>query len=265
MSIKSKLEGIRAIWRFDNKWELLLSRTLFRSRHLTVYRFGGMEILVDHGGDDPSSVRHVLASSMYQQFLGHIKVPGPLNVLDLGAGVGGFSLLLHAKGFRLNRLTCVEINPNTFSRMRFNIERNLECAFTGVQAAVCGNRRPLEIVLGRGGSGDSIYKPASAGGRPYHVQGITFDDVYRSSFGGEVVDVCKMDIEGAEYEVFAGSSHDCITRCRYLIIEIHQGEGRRPQDVMAELQRCGFERLPRDARLAPDVYFFGNTGTEAGR
>ena len=64
MSLRNKLEGVRAIWRFDNKWELLLSRTLFRSHPLTVYRYAGMEILVDHGADDPSGLRNVLVSPM---------------------------------------------------------------------------------------------------------------------------------------------------------------------------------------------------------
>jgi FkbM family methyltransferase len=264
MSLTNKLEGVRAIWRFDNKWELLLSRTLFRSHPLTVYRYAGMEILVDHGADDPSGLRNVLVSPMYRQFLGGIEAGGPLNVMDLGASAGGFPLLLQASGLRLKRLACVELNPNTFVRMRFNVERNLRCAFVAVPAAVCGDGRELEVVLGPGSTGDSIDGSPGEGGRPYRVPGITFDDAYRRAFDGETVDVCKIDIEGAEYEVFDAPGHGCISRCRHLIIEIHRREGRRPEEVLAELRRCGFALRPRDAKVAPDVYFLGNTDTTPG-
>lgn len=260
MSIKSKVEGIKAIWRFDNRWELLLSRTVFRNDNLNIYRFKGMEILVDHGAGDPNGARHVLVSSMYQHLLGRMKLEGALNVLDLGANGGGFPLMLHANNFRLKRLVCVEFNPNTFSRLRFNIERNLDCAFVGLNAAVCGERRPIEMRLGGGSTGDSIYQqPQTEDARLHRIDGLTFDDIYNSSFTNEVIDICKMDVEGAEYEVFASPQHECVSRCRYLIIEIHRIDDKRPEDVIEELKRRGFTELPRDSQDDPDVYLFGNT------
>jgi FkbM family methyltransferase len=260
MSIKSKVEGIRAIWHFDNRWELLLSRTVFRNDNLNVYRIKGMEILVDHGAGDPNGARYVLVSQMYQHLLGRMKLQGAINVLDLGANGGGFPLMLRANNIRLGRLVCVEFNPNTFSRMRFNVERNLDCEFVGLNAAICGERRPLEIRLGSGDTGDSIYRQPSTGeARAYTIDGLTFDDIYNASFNGEVIDICKMDVEGAEYEVFATANHDCVSRVRYLIIEIHRIDGQSPADVVAELERLGFVEQPRDARSDPDVYLFVNT------
>ncbi|MGB7924616.1 MAG: FkbM family methyltransferase [Pyrinomonadaceae bacterium] len=264
MSIKSKVEGIRAIWRFDNRWELLLSRTVFRNDNLNIYRIKGMEILVDHGAGDPNGARHVLVSQMYQHLLGHMKLQGAINVLDLGANGGGFPLMLHANDIRLNKLACVEFNPNTFSRMRFNVERNLDCAFVGLNAALCGERRPIEMRLGGGSTGDSIYQqPQTTAARSYNIDGLTFDDIYNASFDGEVIDICKMDVEGAEYEVFAAAHHECVARVRYLIIEIHKVDGQSPAAVIAELARRGFKELPRDAQSDPDVYLFVNTGLDS--
>ncbi|HEX8650326.1 MAG TPA: FkbM family methyltransferase [Pyrinomonadaceae bacterium] len=262
MSIKSKVEGMKAIWRFDNRWELLLSRTLFRNDNLNIYRIKGMEILVDHGAGDPNGARHVLVSSMYQRFLSRMELNGSLNVLDLGANGGGFPLMLHVNKLRLGKLACVEFNPNTFSRLRFNIERNLKCEFTGINAAICGERRELQVQLGSGSTGDSIYQPSpeqSAAGSVYRIDGLTFDDIYNSTFQDEVVDICKMDVEGAEYEVFASAHHECIKRCRYLIVEIHNVEDRRPEEVVSELKRQGFEEIAVDSKTDPDVHLFGNT------
>jgi FkbM family methyltransferase len=260
MTIKSKVEGIRAIWRFDNRWELLLSRTVFRNDNLNIYRIKGMEILVDHGAGDPNGARHVLVSPMYQQFLSRMDLKGSLNVLDLGANGGGFPLLLHANRIGLNKLACVELNPNTFLRMRFNIERNLKCEFTGLNAAICGERRPIEIQLGSGSTGDSIYRQQQSTGEPrYRIDGLTFDDIYSMAFKDEAVDICKMDVEGAEYEVFATAHHEAIERCRYLLIEIHNVEGRRPEEVKDALKRHGFAEILSDSRTDPDVYLFSNT------
>jgi FkbM family methyltransferase len=260
MSIKSKVEGIRAIWRFDNRWELLLSRTVFRNDNLNIYRIKGMEILVDHGAGDPNGARHVLVSEMYQHLLGRMKLRDAINVLDLGANGGGFPLMLRANNLRLKKLACVEFNPNTFSRLRFNVERNLDCEFVGLNAAICGERRPIEMRLGSGSTGDSIYQqPQTEGTRSYKIDGLTFDDIYKASFDGEVVDICKMDVEGAEYEVFAAANHERVSRCRYLIIEIHKADDRQPEEVIAELKRQGFVELPRDSISDPDVYLFGNT------
>ena len=260
--MKSKVEGLRAIWRFDNRWEILLSRTVFRNDNLNVYRLKGLEILVDHGAGDPNGARHVLVSPMYQRLLDRMEFSGKINVLDLGANGGGFPLLLRANQIRLNKLACVEFNPNTFSRMRFNIERNLDCDFKGINAAICGERRLIEVQLGSGSTGDSIYQqpsPSSAGTRTYRIDGLTFDDIYRASFADEVVDICKMDVEGAEYEVFATANHECISRCRYLIIEIHRLDGHSPADVITELQRHGFTELSAGSQSDPDVYLFSNT------
>lgn len=261
MSIKSKVEGMRAIWHFDNRWELLLSRTLFRNDNLKIYRIKGVEILVDHDAGDPNGARHVLTSSMYRQFLSRMELNGSLNVLDLGANGGGFPLMLHVNQLRLRKLACVEFNPNTFSRLRFNIERNLGCEFACLNVALCGTRRELEVELGSGSTGDSIYRqPEQRNGDKsvYRVEGLTFDDIYDKTFGGEVVDICKMDVEGAEYEVFAGAHHERIERCRYLLIEIHRIEGRRPEEVVSELERRGFVEIPVESNRDADVHLFGN-------
>lgn len=54
MSISNKLHGLKSLWKFDNRYQLLISRLLFRSNSLNIYRLDGMEILVDHATGDES-------------------------------------------------------------------------------------------------------------------------------------------------------------------------------------------------------------------
>jgi len=190
-----------------------------------------------------------------------MKLTSPLKVFDVGANNGGFPLLLKTLGYELEKTVCVEMNPNTFSRLRFNMESNLGDGCVLYNAAVCGVARELELNLGTGGTGDTIYQEGQAPktSRAYKIRGMTFDDIYASAFGDDVVDVCKIDIEGAEYEVFASPTYSALAKCRYLIIEIHDGEGRKPEQVVGTLHASGFVELPVNEGAVEAVYGFKNT------
>jgi FkbM family methyltransferase len=260
MSLRNKLNGFREIWYFDNRWQLLLNRLFFRDERINIYRLKGMNILVDHFAGDANGAREVIVSPMYRQFIPQMKLDSPVNVLDIGANNGGFPLMLRANQISLKKVVSVELNPNTFMRMRFNLERNSGCDFTGINAAICGEAREFEVRLGEGSAGDSIYAQEEASnGELFHVKGMTFDDIYSSTFGEQIVDICKMDVEGAEYEVFSTPFHQKLTRCRYLIIEIHDGDGRNPGEVIERLEQLKFKEQLPPARSEPAVHFFVNT------
>lgn len=105
MSIRNKLHGLKSLWNFDNRYQLLLSRLLFRSNPLNIYRLDGMEILVDHSAGDESGTRLLLTSPMYQQFLPQLNFTKPINVLDLGGNGGGFGLMLKRNRVPIKKLS----------------------------------------------------------------------------------------------------------------------------------------------------------------
>ena len=261
MSLKNKLNGLKEIWYFDNRWQLLFSRLFFRHERINIYRLKGMNILVDHLAGDANGAREIIVSPMYRQFLPQMKLDSPVNVLDIGANNGGFPLMLRANDIELKKVVSVEFNPNTFGRMRFNLERNAGCEFIGINAAICGEAREIEVRLGEGSVGDSIYAAnvESSGAHLYHLNGMTFDEIYSSTFGEEKVDICKIDVEGAEYEIFNTPHHDRVTRCRYLIIEIHEEQGRNPNDVVRRLSELEFVEQPPVQMVEPAVHFFVNS------
>jgi len=261
MSIKSKLDGLRVIWKFDNRLQLLVARLFFPREPNTSYRLGNVQFLSDHSAGDANGARELLATPMYRRFVDQMRLTPPLRVFDVGANNGGFPLLLKSLGYELGKTVCVEMNPNTFVRLRFNVESNLRDGCEFYNAAVCGAARDFKLELGTGGTGDTIYQTGGPqkGGRAYTIRGMTFDDIYAGAFGDGLVDVCKIDIEGAEYEVFAAGHHASITRCRYVVIEIHEGEGRDPEQVVRTLQALGFVALSGNDRAREAVYGFRNT------
>ena len=263
MSLANKIRGFKEVWAFDNRLWLAVTKTFFRRENLQIYRYNGVEILVDHAGGDNNGAREVLTSPMYRRFLPQMKLDSPANVLDLGANNGGFPLLLHTSGIMLKKVVSVEFNPRTFVRLHFNLMRNLPGEVIPINAALCGDDRVIEAFLGSGGVSDSIYDGSAEGGEVTDtIRGVTFDHLVDTYFRDEVIDICKIDVEGAEFEVFLLPEHERITRCRYLIMEIHERDGRRADEILPVIQDLGFVRKEQDAGADPTVYFFVNSKFE---
>ncbi len=221
MKLGNILAGLRALWHFDNRWQLIMSRMLFPRDSLLVYRKDQIEFLVDHAAGDHNGTRLCLISDIYTRFLPLMDLGEKISVFDLGANGGGFPLLLHLQGKKFSRLVCVEMNPNTFRRLQFNITRNIRSDVRLEHAAVCGSHRQLTLRFGRGDISDSIYQEANDEKEEFAIAGRTFDDLFHAHFGDQTVDICKMDIEGAEYEVMFSNESSCLRFCRYLLVEIH--------------------------------------------
>lgn len=259
MSLKNKIQGLREIWHFDNRWHLTITRVFFPEEKSQFYRYKGLEFLVDHAAGDANGAREVLTSDMYRKYLAQIKNKSKITVLDLGANNGGFPLLLKAEGFDLENIVCVELNPQTFTRLRFNLERNFENNFIALNCAVSGDRREINVRLGGGGAGDNIYD--ENGVNSYKIQGLEFDEIYRSSVGEKITDICKIDVEGAEFEIFAGNKFGELLKCRFLIMEIHHEKERPREVVLRKLKEFGFSEI--DGETKDDekhhVHFFENS------
>ena len=260
MSVTSKLGGLREIFAFDNKWQLIVNLLLFRKTNLIVYRLGKLEFVVDVKGGDNNGVRHTIASRMYRELLPKSLKNSGISLLDVGANAGGFPLLLASLGISIEKLVCVEMNPTTYNRLQFNIAQNIDCNTTCINAAVCGQRRTLCLLLGRGGTGDNIYQehPAERNSAHRHsVRGILLDDACEEGLKGgcDRIDLCKIDVESAEYEIFSNSGHQCLRRCRWLVMEIHDRQNAMKTDaLLAEIKNCGFVQCG----CHDDVFLFEN-------
>lgn len=247
MSFVNKIKGLKEVWQFDNRWHLLVWRLFFPREKINVYQYKGLEILIDHAAGDANGAREVLATDMYRQYLGQMNFRGPARVLDLGANNGGFPLLLSSENIALEKLAAVEFNPQTFNRMRFNVERNLACEQVLLNVAVGGENRVIDASFGSKGTADNIYRAAD--GRPtVKIDCLTFDEIYRAAFAGETIDVCKMDVEGAEFEVFRGGNCENLRKCRYLLIEIHHEPGRERGPALEKLKELGFREIGGESK-----------------
>jgi len=179
---------------------------------------------------------------MYRQFVGFLPKGRPITVLDLGANGGGFGLMLLQEGFAIERVVAVEMNPATFQRLQFNLARNCHGHVQCINAAVSGIRREYRLPLGRGSTSDNIYSGSETNAvATATVQGIPIDKIISENLEGcATIDVCKIDIEGAEYEVLTEHCSLLARKIRCLIIELHDRPGHRRQDLLDALISAGF-------------------------
>lgn len=257
-SLSNALSGLRAISQFDRVLFTLSQRLLGRRLGWAIYTKGRLQFLVDHLAGDQSGTRDCIAGPMYRELFTEMQLPRQLRLLDLGANGGGFPLLCLDLGFELTSLACVEVNPFTHSRLVLNIRQNVGLQPKILNVAVGGQARGLVLSFPAGGTGFSIYGTAAGTANEQAlVEVLTLDEIMRRGFGGGAVDLCKMDVEGAEYEAFLDGESESLRRVHFLVIEIHAAEPSERAALASRLSDLGFD-LIRTSAFCTDVHLFVN-------
>jgi FkbM family methyltransferase len=237
MTNKQRMSGLRVILAFDNWPAVLFSRLFDRRTGFVAYRKNGFDILVDHRGGDENGTRTCIATDMYLKYLPFFVLNKPARVLDLGANGGGFPLMLKIAGIELVKVVSVEMNPMTFARLQLNLSTNLGTKAVAINAAVSGVTEETEIALKptRGDVSNSMYSGrAESSADQVCVRTTTLQKLYDQFFEKELLDICKVDIESAEYDMFASTPDELLLKIRHLVIEFHD-----PARTPAALERLG--------------------------
>jgi FkbM family methyltransferase len=177
---------------------------------------------------------------------------GPEVVVDLGAHVGA-SVLFFAMRFPKARIVAVEPDPVNFAKLRHNVGSMRQV--TLVNAAV--SERSGTITLYSAGRLDgwksSSTRPATRWQAPIDVPSMRLDDLLAGA-GITDVDLLKIDIEGAEYDVlksFAG-----LASVRTIVGEVHpdlmNGSAREFVDVLSGFRTDLPVVLSRDTNFRAD-------------
>lgn len=257
-----KCRGIADNLFFDNWLLLLIQRLFFRGSSLVVYKKKQLRFIVDFAGGDASGTRYCLTSDMYSRYYKHWNQSRPLTVLDLGANGGGFLLSLCDRGFTIQQAVCVEMNPQLYTRLTFNLAYN-HIAAVPVNAAVSARSGIVEIPDSHGGTGESIYQQRISTTKTVPVPLTTFDELVASHFGSSsdaALDIVKMDVEGAEYEILLSTTCSSIRRFKYLLMEIHNNptSSISINGLIEHIHRMGFSDFEDFPGCNQGVYLFRN-------
>lgn len=168
-------------------------------------------IYLREAGSDDLTFREIFLDDVYGDVVR--RIPSCETMIDLGANIGLASVYFMS---RYNcRVFAVEPNPSTFSVLEKNLSQRRGTAC--LQGAVWSHAASLEGNQSAGADHFSMFSTAeSAAGE---IQGYPLQEVIRRS-GFAQVDLLKIDIEGAERELFKGSL-DWLRSIRAIAIEFH--------------------------------------------
>ncbi len=188
-----------------------------RGRVETVRTRDGEHFAVRIGASDLSVLYELQRQREYDAALDEITCPLEVRcVVDMGANVG-LSMRFWLKSFPNARVVGIEPDAGNLAMCRENLSLCGGGAARAslIQAFVGGERRTAAVDRRRGAWG---YRMAEGGGGGESIPVVTVQDVLDRVDGD--VDLLKMDIEGAEAEVFARPA-PWLARVKTLVVEVH--------------------------------------------
>jgi FkbM family methyltransferase len=177
--------------------------------------------------------------------------PGDV-VLDVGANIGWYSLVLNRAAPPGVDILAFEPDPDNFALLQANLAANSARGVTPIRAAAgpTANRERL-YRYDHGNAGRHSLLPIH-GGESVDVDTVRLDDVWdQQGFGDRPLRLIKIDVEGYELAALSGAPR-LLARCQWLLGEFSPGFMRRggvdPAELVALLVASGL--VPN--RIGPD-------------
>ncbi len=161
--------------------------------------------------------------------------------VDCGANLGGFSLAV-LRRYPDARGVALEPSPVAARALRSNLAANdVHASVEVLDCALVGNPCQKKVHLFERAEDtctSSVVEPD--GSIPYRaidVCAVSLAEVLGGRDGD--VDLLKMDVEGAEYEIVLGTPVDALRCVRNVVFEYHPVSGRRPESLVGHFQEAG--------------------------
>jgi FkbM family methyltransferase len=179
---------------------------------------------------DATVVREIWEENVYH--LSAEDFCGSAIAVDIGANIGAFAL--RAADLGAKRVVAFEPETDNFRMLIANLEVNplAKAVVEPIHAAIWQSDGWLSMVGSGGGA-----KVSEAGDRVGEcVRCLTLDRAFEENNIAEC-EFLKMDIEGAEYPIFAAASTQTLNRCRRIALEFHPAPGEVFGRLIAALTR----------------------------
>jgi len=170
----------------------------------------------------------------------HFDIKNEDIVVDLGAHIGAFTVFAakktqSPKAYGIPHVYSYEPEPINFAILKNNVKLNdLEKETKIFRSAVAGKAGVLSLYTNESGVASAVNTSAQS----ISVEAVTLEDIFIKNKLSEV-DFLKVDVEGAEWDVFkAAAGCDCLTRIKKIAMECHSA--RDTLRLKALLEASGF-------------------------
>ena len=169
-------------------------------------------------------------------------------IIDCGANIG-LAMIYFKSVYPEARVKCFEPDPATFSVLKKNIESNNYVNVSAYQNAIAGQEGSLDFYIESNREASlsmSLYNESFENTNKEKKK-ITVDAVLLSGYIEEPVDLLKIDVEGAEYNVFDDlDKTGKLKLVKNIIIEGHvynDDMRKKIQDLLKTLEKNNFQFL----------------------
>ena len=147
-------------------------------------------------------------------------------IVDIGANIGLFTFYAHMK-FPKSKIISVEANPNNFKILEKNINNNkLNDVVKIFNYVVSLNEDQQPFYLSSNSGWSSIYnKRGAKDGNLIYLEPISLSKLFKKN-NLTIIDILKIDIEGAEYDILLNDKFFDNYHVKELIVEVD----RKPRD-----------------------------------
>jgi FkbM family methyltransferase len=195
-------------------------------------------------GSDILTFEEVIKRQVYRNILS--KLEQCQTVIDLGANIGLASLYF-AKHYPSCRLVAVEPNPDTYRMLTTNLGELVENGrCETIKAAVWGSEKALVSDGSQAPEHYSAFTTKEAGPEESAAEtmmGLPIQSIIKNS-GFTKIDLLKVDIEGAEVELFKGDV-EWLRSVNSIAIEFH-GDSRNECKFDEIMRHCQFQIYDQD-------------------
>lgn len=139
----------------------------------------------------------------------------PVNIIDCGANVG-YASLYFAANFKEANIIAIEPQTDNFTQLKKNVKNYTN--ITPVNAAIWHHNSSLSIKNENETS--ASFEVGENVNSESNLAGITIKKLM-DSYNMPIIDIIKIDIEGAEYNLFENNPHEWLLKTKCIIIELH--------------------------------------------
>lgn len=214
-----------------------------RAQHIVLnMEFNGADLSLRIDDSDIRVFKQIFVDNEYDS----LNLPETAKtIIDLGANIG-LSALFFIKKFPTSRIVAVEPDAVNFSIMEKNLEK-FSKSISFLQAAIWPTDGEVSLVeedddhtsLGAWG----YRTEASNGKSALSVKALSIPTIMKQ-YDMDFVDILKVDIEGAEYELFEKNYEDWIDKVGLIIIETHDRFKPNSEAMVRKALNGRFDELP---------------------
>ena len=210
----------------------------------------GLNFSCREGTSDWNTIMEIFVADEYRLAFDYLnRAPGRPVVVDLGANIGLFSLACAHR----NRAAIVEAYepaPPNCDQFRANLSLNESLSERVALRQAAVGPETGNIRLSYEESAPASANVFTSAGKLFDVEVVSLKDVLIEISGR--VDLLKIDIEGAEYELLRGSDRDLWGRIDAIALELHDDplEQMSRSEFLEQMSSLGFQ-----ARKGPFISF----------